>query len=245
METYIKLYRRILDWEWYSDTNTIRVFLHILLRANYEPNRYKGQVIAAGECVFGRKVWAKELGLSERQVRTAIEHLKSTNEISTRATNQFTVISVVRWGFWQMCGGQATNETTNEKSNERPTSDQRATTSKEIKNIRNKEDIYSRVIAHLNEAANTHYKSTTEKTKKLIRARLNDGFTEDDFISVIDKKCADWLGTEFEKFLRPETLFGNKFEGYLNARGNINARQTARSDGTDRSSYAKKLFGVE
>lgn len=141
-ETYIKLFRKMLTWEWYGDTNTVRLFLHILLKANYEPSKYRGYEIGAGECVFGRKKWAKELGLSERQVRTSLEHLKTTNEVSTRATNKFTIIHVEKWEFWQIEEGRATTKTTNKKSNESPTSDQQPTTSKESKNIRNIPTIY-------------------------------------------------------------------------------------------------------
>jgi predicted phage replisome organizer/uncharacterized phage protein (TIGR02220 family) len=79
-------------------------------------------------------------------------------------------------------------------------------------------ELYSSIVSHLNEKAGTKYKATTEKTKKAIHARLAEGFKLDDFKTVIDKKCTEWIGTEFEKFLRPETLFGNKFEGYLNAK---------------------------
>lgn len=72
------------------------------------------------------------------------------------------------------------------------------------------------VVAHLNERCGTRYRPTTEATKRHIRARLRDGFSLDDFRAVIDKKHRDWSGTEYEKYLRPETLFGSKFEGYLN-----------------------------
>lgn len=77
-------------------------------------------------------------------------------------------------------------------------------------------DIYSPVIEYLNSKCNTKYRTTTKKTKDLISARVNEGFTLEDFKKVIDNKSAEWLGTEFEKFLRPETLFGTKFESYLN-----------------------------
>lgn len=81
-----------------------------------------------------------------------------------------------------------------------------------------RKEIYISVVSYLNDKAGTRYKATSEKTKTAIRARLAEGFTLDDFKTVIDNKCRDWLGTEFEKFLRPETLFGTKFEGYLNAK---------------------------
>lgn len=77
--------------------------------------------------------------------------------------------------------------------------------------------IYSRVIDYLNKKAGTSYKSTTNKTRQLINARLNENFNEQDFYKVIDNKCNSWLKDEkMCKFLRPETLFSNKFESYLN-----------------------------
>lgn len=84
-------------------------------------------------------------------------------------------------------------------------------------NVTPNEKPYKIIIAYLNEKAKTAYKSKTKDTQKHINARLAEGFTVDDFKSVIDKKCAEWVGTEWEKFLRPSTLFGTKFEQYLNA----------------------------
>lgn len=75
------------------------------------------------------------------------------------------------------------------------------------------------VINHLNQRAGTHYKATTANTRKLVKARLKEGFTVDEIKMVIDKKCADWLrNPAMVEYLRPETLFGNKFESYLNAK---------------------------
>lgn len=78
-------------------------------------------------------------------------------------------------------------------------------------------DKYNAILARLNEKAGTAYRATSKATQSHINARLADGFTLDDFYSVIDKKCAEWKGTDMEKYLRPETLFGSKFENYLNA----------------------------
>ena len=72
------------------------------------------------------------------------------------------------------------------------------------------------VVTYLNEKANTNFKPCTDKTKRCIKARVNEGFTLEDFKKVIDKKVNEWMGTEFQQYLRPETLFGTKFEGYLN-----------------------------
>ena len=75
---------------------------------------------------------------------------------------------------------------------------------------------YKEIIEHLNTRTGSNYRHTTNKTKDLIKARFNEGFTLDNFKEVIDKKCVEWMNTDMQKFLRPETLFGTKFEGYLN-----------------------------
>lgn len=76
---------------------------------------------------------------------------------------------------------------------------------------------YEKIIDYLNEKAGTSYRSTTKKTQTLIKARFNEKFSLDDFKKVIDKKVAEWKNdTAMNKFLRPETLFGTKFESYLN-----------------------------
>jgi uncharacterized phage protein (TIGR02220 family) len=73
------------------------------------------------------------------------------------------------------------------------------------------------IVSYLNDKTNSHYKPTTPKTQSLIRARLDEGFTIDDFKTVIDNKCADWLNdAKMKQYLRPVTLFGTKFESYLN-----------------------------
>lgn len=75
---------------------------------------------------------------------------------------------------------------------------------------------YKDVINYLNQQTGKHYKSTTKKNQTVIRARTDEGFTLDDFKQVVNNKVVEWKGTDMEKYLRPETLFGTKFEGYLN-----------------------------
>lgn len=75
---------------------------------------------------------------------------------------------------------------------------------------------YKEIIDYLNFKLQSNYKDTTRKTRDLIKARYNENFKLDDFKKVIDNKCEEWLNTEMQKYLRPETLFGSKFESYLN-----------------------------
>lgn len=137
---FIKLHRSICDWEWYSDVNTQAVFIYLLLHANWEDSRYRGHSVPKGSLVTGRKAIAETLGISERNVRTALKHLKMTNEVTIKATNEFSIITIVNWEKYQGYDSEVTNEMTNEVTNKRPTSDQQVTTYKEIKNIRNKEN---------------------------------------------------------------------------------------------------------
>ncbi|MCG1919505.1 conserved phage C-terminal domain-containing protein [Staphylococcus epidermidis] len=75
---------------------------------------------------------------------------------------------------------------------------------------------YKEIVDYLNEKTGKNFKHKTAKTRKFIEARWNQDFRLDDFKKVIDVKTDEWLNTDSDKYLRPETLFGTKFEGYLN-----------------------------
>ena len=91
-------------------------------------------------------------------------------------------------------------------------------------------NIYAQIIDYLNKKTNSNYRSTTPKTRTLINARINEKFTYEDFIKVIDKKCNEWLNTDMQPYLRPETLFGTKFESYLNQKENKSLRKDLFND---------------
>lgn len=101
MSGWIKIHKRIQDWEWYKDGNTVRVFLHLLLNANYEKSEWRGHEIFPGSYPTGRKALAYELGLSEQQIRTSLNHLMATNSITIKSTKHFSIISIVKWSDYQ------------------------------------------------------------------------------------------------------------------------------------------------
>jgi len=129
---WIKLHRQILEWEWYSDNNCFRLFLHLILKANHKEKRYKGIELNSGQIITSRDILAKETGLSSQQIRTALNKLISTNEVTSATSSQGTILQVVNYEKYQL--------TTNEITNEQPTSNQRATNNNKEKN--NKENIY-------------------------------------------------------------------------------------------------------
>jgi hypothetical protein len=130
---WIKLHRQILEWEWYSDNNCFRVFLHLLLKANHKEKRFKGIELKVGSIVTSRDLLARETGLSSQQIRTALNKLISTNEITSKTSSQGTILQIVSYEKYQV----ATNEITNEQ----PTSNQQVTTNKNVNKEKKEEDI--------------------------------------------------------------------------------------------------------
>ena len=155
---WIKLHRQILEWEWYEDINCFRLFTHLLLKANHKEKRYKGIVVKAGQIVTSRDLLAQETGLSSQQVRTALTKLKSTNEITSVTSSQGTIIEVVNYEKYQL--------STNEITEEQPTSNQRVTTNKNDKNNK-KENIY-RNFKHLSLSFDEFNKLCIDYTKQQI-----------------------------------------------------------------------------
>jgi uncharacterized phage protein (TIGR02220 family) len=102
---------------------------------------------------------------------------------------------------------------------------------------------YVEIVSYLNTKTSSSYKSGTQKTKDLIKARWNEGHRLEDFKSVIDKKVIEWKGTEYEKYLVPNTLFGTKFEGYLNQKSG--GSDGKRSGYNGRDSKASRNYDEE
>lgn len=136
-----------------------------------------------------------------------IKKLEEQNTIRTQTEHKRNTLYHINTGLFN--GLQDTNKTQTRHKQD---------TMKDVKKAKKEEDteIYKRIIEHLNMVCGTNYRHNTESSRKDIRARLNEGYKEDDFYIVIDKKAKEWMGTEQEKYLRPMTLFGTKFESYLN-----------------------------
>ena len=123
---YIKLYRQLIEWEWYTDSNTSRLFIHLLLLANYKKGRWRNHSLAPGQLITGRKLLAKQLSLSEQKIRTSLDRLKSSGEIIVKTTNKFSIITICNFCQYQEIEGSANQQLTNRQ----PASNQQITTSK-------------------------------------------------------------------------------------------------------------------
>lgn len=138
---WIKLHRQITEWEWYTDGNTFRVFLHLIINANHKPNRYKGVLIERGQILTGRKSLAAALELTERQVRTALNKLKKSGEITQKTASKTTksgsIITICNYDSYQERKELSDQQNDQETTSKRPANDQEMTTNKNEKNKKN------------------------------------------------------------------------------------------------------------
>ena len=245
MAGWIKLYRELGDKPiWLESTSDQRsVLIALLMMVNYEPNKWEWQG-KQYECMPGQVITSlpkiaerSGKGVSIQNVRTALKRFEKLGFLTDESTNKNRLITIVNWAIYQ-----GSDDEPNRQTNKQLTGNQQAANRQltAIKNIRTKEgknkevkDIveqepdpipYREIIDYLNQKAGKSFKHSAAGNKKVIKARWNEGYKLDQFKRVIDVKCQDWLNDEnMNQYLQPSTLFGNKFDQYLNQRkGNSN-----------------------
>ncbi len=132
---FIKLHRKMLEWEWYTDNNTKILFLHCLLKANYKDKEWQGRTIKRGSFVTSIRHLSEETGLSIRQTRTALEHLISTHEITHKTTAKYIIITIVSCAEYQNVDTQTDKQKTSKRHKKRQANDKQTTTTKEKKEV--------------------------------------------------------------------------------------------------------------
>ena len=130
---FISLHRSILSWEWYGDINTRCLFIHLLLTAQYQDKRVKGKTIKRGQRLCSTKVLSEEIGLSPQKIRTALEHLKSTGEITSQSGPKGTVITIKNYAKFQGLTNRITSK--QQTDNKLLTNNQQTTSNKRNKEI--------------------------------------------------------------------------------------------------------------
>lgn len=225
---YIKVHRSLLSWEWHDSQSVVTVFLHCLLLANWEPKKWHGIEVARGSFITSTVKLSEVTGLCRQTVSDCLKRLQETGELTVTHTSKYTMIKVNNYDRYQDEKTVPVNSPVNVPVN-RPVNspvkkfnsnvNSKVDTTEEVKKVKNKEEIYI-VVSYLNDRASASFRPTSDKTRTLIRARLREGYTVEDFKKVIDNKVAEWFGTDMQKYLRPETLFGTKFESYLNQKTN-------------------------
>lgn len=137
MTGFISLHRKLLEWEWWEDHNTTRLFVYFLLKANWKDKKWRGKIIKRGSFVTSYAKIQNETGLTQRQIRTSLNKLKTTSEVTSKATSKNTLVTVVKYDLYQIDELKTTSKTTSKETNERQTNDKQTTTTNKDNNINN------------------------------------------------------------------------------------------------------------
>ncbi len=208
---YVRLWRKLLDAGWLKNHRLCIFWIYCLLKASHKI--YTAIVgsqtvdLLPGQFIFGLRKAAEETGLTVRQIRTCLAFLISTQNLTIKPTNKFSIITIVNWHIYQMAENE--NDTQNDKP---PTSKRQHTRIKEHKKTLYNQSAFE-VLSYLNEKTGKRFSNADH-----IQARLNNGGTVEDCKRIIDTKIKDqWFINDNYKFMRPSTLFCKAhFDEYLN-----------------------------
>lgn len=213
MEGWISLHRKIEEnWIWKSREPFDRrsAWISLLLKVNHKDSKImmNGKLLEVkkGSFITSELKLANEWKWGRKKVRIFLQSLEDDKMLSKKSTTKYTTITIENWAIYQNREQQ--------KNSPGTTQEQHRNTDNNDNNDNNKYIV--EIINHLNQVCKTNYKTSTQNTQKHINARLNEGYIVNDFKKVIDSKYKEWANNaEMKKYLRPETLFGTKFEGYL------------------------------
>ena len=133
---HIRLHRSLLTWDWYDDANTCRLFIHLLLKANWKAHNWRGQIIERGQLITSLETLSKETGLTVKQIRLALNKLEKTGEIEKKGTNKFTLVTLVNYEKFQTDEEKRASKGANKgqtKDKQRATNEEREERKKEIR----------------------------------------------------------------------------------------------------------------
>lgn len=136
---YLKLYRKMVRWEWYTDVNTFKLFLHCLIKANWRDGSWRGIKYKRGQFITSFPSLAKETGLTIREIRTALAHLKATGEVTDKKIHKGRIITVVNYDEYQ--GSDRQNDRQNDTQSDRQTTGKRQASDSRYKNNKNNKEL--------------------------------------------------------------------------------------------------------
>ena len=213
---WVKFHRKIEEWEWYTDVNTFKLFFHLVLKANHKNKIWKGIEIKRGQLLTGRKQLAKETGLSEQNIKTAIKHLKLTHEVTSKVTNKFSIITICNYNSYQSKENEDNQQTEPQLTSNQPTTNQQLTTTKNVKKEKNEKNNYKGVYDYYLSMPNLikHKKYTPARYDAIKKTMKNLSITIEDCKTLI-KKHSELIklnsGGKYDIEVRPiEVFFGQK-----------------------------------
>lgn len=154
---FILIHRRIMNWEWYKNPATMMLFVHLLLTANYTDGRFEGEVIKRGQLVTSLRSLSTSTGLTIQQTRTALEHLQSTGEITSRTGNRNRVITISKYDDYQLPTSPLTNE---QQAINKPATNEQQTDNKQTTSNQQQYNKYNKSNKEINEKRNEEIEGT-------------------------------------------------------------------------------------
>jgi len=196
---YIRVERKILEWEWYKDKNTKILFLHCMLKANWKDGSFMGENIPRGSFVTSLPKLATESGLTVREVRTALEHLKTTGEVTCKTNNKYSLITINNYEFYQADDTQ--NDTPKIRKIPRKNND---TTQAEA------ETLFNRLWSQY-PFMKTGKSSVSSSTKKKIYTEIG----EEQFLRCLERFKKHKANDDPKYIVRASTFFNTTYADYL------------------------------
>jgi hypothetical protein len=191
MEGWIKLYRKFCEWEWYNISEMVHLFIHLLLNANQKDGEWRGILIKRGQILTGLNSLNEKTGISVQTLRTCLLRLESTNEITSKVTNKYRIITILKYDDYQSINGTINNQINKQLTiNQQSTNNKQEEEEYKEKNNTNWRSDFSIYLSECKLA----YKSFMEdvellKTQQRLNPRINIKLS-------IEKGYVNFWGTE-------------------------------------------------
>ncbi len=212
MNGWVKLHRSILDWEWFDDPNTFRVFIYLILKANVEDKKWRGKLIKRGSLFTSLDTISKEMNLTINKLRTSLKKLETTGQITSEGCSTGRIITILSYEKHQNNNKRVTSETTSEPTSETTSENSEQALDNAGENQQRRENITSEITSQITSKPTTTKEVKEEKNNRSPAAPVFDfsitGMTSDQVSELekirkqngagaITQRIADGLAQEF------------------------------------------------
>ena len=129
--SYIKILRKLTEWEWYKKSEVVHLFIHLLLKANFANGKFQGVEVKRGQLITGLNTLSESTGITVQSIRTGLKALKSTGEITIKSTNRFSLVTIINYDIYQSFEEKPTGKSTGKLTNKQQAANKQLTTIEE------------------------------------------------------------------------------------------------------------------